>query len=168
MSDSSNVSQVVHPVACGIHVPGGKDRNQQNELLIWGLIPLSVKISTADTDGRLFMFEHCDMGKGGPPRHVHHNQDEWFYVTKGRYVFEIGNDRFELTAGDSIFAPRQIEHAWACVEDPGTLLTMLTPAGSFETFILDTTKYSELPSMEEVAKSFADHGMTVVGPPLHV
>ena len=30
------------------------------------------------------------MGKGGPPRHVHFEQDEWFYVIKGDYVFEVG------------------------------------------------------------------------------
>jgi mannose-6-phosphate isomerase-like protein (cupin superfamily) len=162
MSTSEGTSQN------GFHVADAKDRNGQNDLMIWGIIPLSIKISTSDTDGRLFMFEHCDMGKGGPPRHIHHNQDEWFYVTAGRYVFQIGEACYEVESGGSVCAPRHVPHAWACVSDePGTLLTMLTPAGTFETFILDTTKYSELPTPEEVAEAFSHHDMTVVGPPLH-
>jgi hypothetical protein len=32
------------------------------------------------------------MGKGGPPRHYHHEQDESFYVTKGEFAFEVGDE----------------------------------------------------------------------------
>ncbi len=49
----------------GLYVPNGKDRLEE-ELMIWGVIPLLIKISTDDTDGALFVFEHADMGKGGP------------------------------------------------------------------------------------------------------
>jgi hypothetical protein len=55
----------------GIYVPGGKDRSGE-ELRIWGAIPLQVKVSTADSEGALFLFEHVDMGRGGPPRHFHY------------------------------------------------------------------------------------------------
>ncbi len=153
----------------GIVVPAGKDRNQENDLRIWGMIPLATKVSTRDTDGKLFAFVHTDMGNGGPPRHVHHNQDEWFFVIKGEFVIEVGGDRFHLNAGDSAFAPRQIPHAWANVGDePGTLLTTVTPAGTFETFIRDTANYTELPTPEAVAQAFSDHDMTIVGPPLAI
>ncbi len=152
----------------GVFVPAGKDRG--GELLkIWGLIPLEVKISTADSGGALFAFEHADMGKGGPPRHFHHEQDEWFYVTKGEFAFEVGDETFKLKSGDSLFAPRKVPHVWACVsESPGTLLLALNPAGTFETFIRETAKLSAVPSDEDTAKSFAAHGMKVVGPPLRV
>jgi mannose-6-phosphate isomerase-like protein (cupin superfamily) len=75
----------------GLYVPKGKDHSQE-ELRIWGLIPLQIKISTDDTDGALFVFEHADMGKGGPPRHFHYEQDEWFYVIKGDFAFEVGDE----------------------------------------------------------------------------
>ena len=39
-------------------------------------------------------------------------------------------------------------------------------AGTFEDFILDTTKHSTLPSHEEVERAFAQHDMRLVGPPL--
>lgn len=157
------------PLMQGVHVPAGKDRHDDNALMIWGLIPLSIKVSTRDTGGALFVFQHNDMGKGGPPRHIHHEQDEWFYVIKGDFAIEVDDERFLLKPGDSFFAPRKIPHAWAHIANgPGTLLTALSPAGTFEEFILETTRHKTLPSPQEIARSFAQHGMTVVGPPLKV
>ncbi len=155
--------------ARGIHVPFGKDRHNENELMIWGIIPLSIKVSTADTGGALFLFQHKDMGKGGPPRHVHHEQEEWFYAIEGEYRIEVGDERFLLRPGDSVLAPRKVPHVWAHISNhPGTLLTALTPAGTFETFIRDAARLATLPPPEEVARAFAAHGMTVVGPPLPI
>jgi len=115
------------------------------------------------------LFEHRDMGKGGPPRHVHFEQDEWFYVIKGEFAFEVGDQKFRLNSGDTLFAPRNVPHAWAHVSDePGTLLTLVSPVGTFETFILDTTRHATLPTPDEVEKAFAAHGMKVVGPPLAI
>jgi len=153
-----------------VFVPRGKDRSEQNGRLIWGRIPLCTKVSASrDTGGGLHIFEHTDMPKGGPPRHVHHEQDEWFYVVKGDYVMEVGDERFELKAGDSLFAPRGVPHAWAHVGNtPGTLITLIHPAGTFESFIDQTAQEQTLPSPEAIAAHFAAHGMTVVGPPLRV
>jgi mannose-6-phosphate isomerase-like protein (cupin superfamily) len=150
-------------------VRAGKDRFQQDERLIWGLIPLSIKLSGRDTGGEVLLFEHRDMGKGGPPRHVHFEQDEWFYVIKGQFAFEVGEQTFRLGPGDTLLAPRNLPHAWAHVDDePGTLLTLVSPVGTFETFILDTTWHAALPAPDEVERAFAAHGMRVVGPPLRV
>jgi len=152
-----------------VYVPAGRDRHGEDELMIWGIIPLSIKVSTKDTGGALFLFQHKDMGKGGPPRHVHHEQDEWFYAVEGEYAIEVGDEKFVLRPGDSLLAPRQVPHVWAHSSDrPGTLLTALTPAGTFETFIRDAARSATLPTPEEIAKAFAGHGMTVVGPPLEV
>src|SRR5262249_15456364 len=108
-------------------------------------------------------------GKGGPPRHVHHDQDEFFYVRAGEFVMEVGELKFRLKPGDTLFAPRRVPHAWAHVSDGrGTLLTIVSPAGTFGQFILETTRHEKLPSPEDVAKAFAAHEMTVVGPPLKI
>ena len=44
---------------------------------------LAFKVLTADTAGAMFAMEHNSRRKGGPPRHVHPHQDEWFYVLEG-------------------------------------------------------------------------------------
>ena len=46
------------------------------------------------------------------------------------------------------------------------MLTIASPAGTFETFMQDTTRHAALPTPAEIEKSFAAHDMTVVGPPL--
>lgn len=151
-----------------LYVPNGKNRFDE-EMMIWGVIPLQIKVSAADTAGALFVFEHADMGKGGPPRHFHYEQDEWFHAVKGNFIFEVGDERFTLGPGDSLFAPRMVPHVWAHVgENPGTLLLSVQPAGSLEAFFLQSLKMTKPPSPEEAEKQFAAHGMKVVGPPLSV
>lgn len=153
----------------GVCVRAGKDRYNDNQQMIWGLIPLATKVGTGDTGGGMYIFQHTDMAKGGPPRHIHHEQEEWFYVVKGQFAFEIGEEKYRLGPGDSLLAPRKIPHAWANVgEEPGTLITAVSPAGTFETFIRETARHATLPTPKEIEKAFADHGMTVVGPPLTV
>src|SRR5687767_2805280 len=145
-------------------------RNRIGEaLMIWGVIPLQIKVSTNDTDGDLFVFEHADMSKGGPPRHFHYEQDEWFYAVKGEFLFEVGDERFTLRPGDSLFAPRMVPHVWAYVGDnPGTLLLAVQPAGSLEAFFMQSSKMTKPPTPQEAEQQFAAHGMKVVGPPLDV
>jgi quercetin dioxygenase-like cupin family protein len=149
-----------------VYVPNGKNRFQE-ELMIWGVIPLQIKVSGKDTNGSLFVFEHANMGKGGPPRHFHYEQDEWFYAIGGEFAFEVGDEKFILQPGDSLFAPRLIPHVWAYIGDkPGTLLLAVQPAGSLEEFFMKSSGMTRPPSPEEADKLFASHGMKVVGPPL--
>lgn len=151
-----------------VYVPKGKNRFQEN-LMIWGIIPLQIKVSGNDTDGSLFVFEHAKMGKGGPPRHFHFEQDEWFYSMEGEFAFEVGDEKFILRPGDSLFAPRMIPHVWAYMGDtPGTLLLAVQPAGSLEAFFMKSCEMAKPPTPEEADKLFAAHGMKVVGPPLDI
>jgi len=82
-----------------IYVPAGTDRFNNNGATIWSLLPLADKLSSRDTGSPLYIFEHRNQGKGGRPRHIHFEQDEWFYVVKGEYAFEIGGEKFRLSAG---------------------------------------------------------------------
>jgi mannose-6-phosphate isomerase-like protein (cupin superfamily) len=151
-----------------LYVPDGKNRFDE-ELMIWGSIPLQIKVSGKDTDGSLFVFEHAKMSKGGPPRHFHYEQDEWFYAMEGEFAFEVGDDKFMLRPGDSLFAPRLIPHVWAYIGNkPGKLLLAVQPAGSLEEFFMTSCRMTRLPTPQEAEQSFAAHGMKVVGSPLTV
>lgn len=156
--------------SASVHIPAGRDRHKQEQAMIWGLIPLAIKLSGEDTGGELLVFQHTNMGKGGPPRHVHHGQDEWFYVVAGEFAAEVGDEKFVLRPGDSLFAPRKVPHAWAHIGAPGTgtLITTVSPVGTFEQFIRETTLHPTLPPEDEIARTFQKHGMTVVGPPLAI
>ena len=75
--------------------------------MLAGRNPTDRKLSTADSEGALFVMEHHLIGKGGPARHVHHAQDEWFYAVAGSFVFEVGDDG-SARCSDFVVAPRRV------------------------------------------------------------
>jgi mannose-6-phosphate isomerase-like protein (cupin superfamily) len=155
------------PLTRAIVVRAGRDRSDTH-LNLLGVTPFDIKVSTEDSAGALFVCEHRDMRKGGPVRHLHFEQDEWFYPIKGEFLFEVGDETFRLKAGDSIFAPRRVPHRWACVGAPGTMAIALQPAGTIEGFFKTIGALKSRPTPEKLAEIFAAHGMQVLGPPLDV
>jgi mannose-6-phosphate isomerase-like protein (cupin superfamily) len=152
----------------GFKVGANKDRYQEELLIMGGLF--DCKVSSKDTDGDLLIYDTIRHSKGGPPMHLHYNQDEWFYVIKGDFLVQVGEEKFTLTAGDSAFAPRTIPHAFAKInEDEGQMLILFQPAGSMEDYFAQVAKISkDIPkNQEEILKDlYTSHGMKIVGPPL--
>jgi quercetin dioxygenase-like cupin family protein len=131
-----------------------------------GVNPNDVKISGKDTNGQLAVFEYVGTQKVGPSLHVHFEQDEIFTVLEGEYLFQVGDKKDILKAGDTIFLPRQIPHTWIQLTDLGKLIYYLQPAGKMEEFFLTMNNLKDRPSQEVMAKIHAEHGMKVIGPPL--
>ena len=130
---------------------------------------LDIKISSLDTGGDLAVFVQAGLTpKGGPPLHIHPFQDEWFYVIEGEYLFQVGTDRYQLTVGDTIFLPRNVQHAFVQLTERGKMIVSYLPAGKMESFFKVTNEWTSLPTKEEIEKVFAEHDMKVVGPPLRV
>jgi len=75
-------------------VAHGEDRLGEHHTI--GVSTTAFKVLTQDTRSCLFVMEHTSSKKGGPPRHLHHNEDEWFYVIEGAVVcgFWLKNSRF--------------------------------------------------------------------------
>ena len=124
------------------------------------------KVSGQETDGRLSIFDTVRTHRGGPPLHYHHDQDEWFFVREGEFLFQVGEDTFRLREGDAILAPRGIPHAFANVSETSRLMIVFQPAGSMEEYFRarGTGQHTE----EELARLHRLHGMELVGPPLKV
>ena len=130
---------------------------------------LDIKISGTDTDNDLAVFEQTGLTpNGGPPLHIHPFQDEWFYVIEGDYLFQVGSDKYEMKSGDTIFLPRNVQHAFIQRSEKGKMIVSYLPAGKMEAFFKVTDQWSTPPSKEEISKVFADHEMTVVGDPLGI
>jgi quercetin dioxygenase-like cupin family protein len=130
---------------------------------------LDIKISGKDTQNDLAVFEQTGLTpNGGPPMHIHPNQDEWFYVIDGEYLFQVGDDKYRMKAGDTIFLPRNVQHAFVQLTKNGKMIVSYLPAGKMEDFFAVTDKWTSPPAKEEIAKVFSDHDMKVVGPPLMV
>ncbi|RSK43190.1 cupin domain-containing protein [Hymenobacter rigui] len=130
---------------------------------------LDVKVSGHDTNGDLAIFEQTSLSQGrGTPLHVHLGQDEVFYVLDGEYAFQVGEDKYRLKTGDSIFLPRQVPHAWTQVSARGHMLVTMQPAGKLEEFFVAMAALTTEPTPQQVAQLFAAHEMKVIGPPLKV
>jgi quercetin dioxygenase-like cupin family protein len=136
------------------------DQDRTATPVVMGYSSLSFKVSGQQTNGGLFIMEHVGLTKGGgPPRHLHYEQEEWFYVMEGEVVTEVGEERFRLRKGDTVFAPRRLPHRFLYVaEKPGRLLIAFTPAGEMEAYFRDGHGFDP--------ESFSRHGMEYVGPAL--
>lgn len=134
--------------------------------LIGGKNPNDIKVSQKDTNRDLTVFEYTGNEKGGPPLHVHPHQDEIFFIVQGEYLFQVDNDKHTLKAGDTIFLPRTVPHAFAQLTDTGKMFFLFQPSGKMEDFFRVIGNLTSAPTPEQGAKIFADHDMKVVGPPL--
>jgi quercetin dioxygenase-like cupin family protein len=153
-------------------VPSGHDRlNEQHNI---GVSDTTFKVLTDETGGNFFAMEQSNHKKGGPPRHLHYSEEEYFYVIDGNYVVEVGTERFELGPGDSLLAPRKIPHAWAFVgDDKGNLLISFAPANKMEAYfrlinqIRAPHTYAN-PNDTQHADLMRQYGMELIGPPLKI
>ena len=147
-----------------VFVKAGGDRFGQKRGL--GIDTLDFKVTSRESSG-VFVLEITMHTKGGPVRHIHHDQDEWWYVVKGEFVLEIGKERFVLGEGDSAWGPRGVPHVWSNISYPGAkFVAFVTPAGQAEAFFLEATKTNRLPGVE--SELFGRYGFEVVGPPLPI
>ncbi|NBA85199.1 cupin domain-containing protein [Emticicia sp. CRIBPO] len=125
-----------------------------------------MKISGKDTNGQLAVFEYIGKEKTGPVLHVHHDQDEIFSIIEGEYLFQVGDNKFTVKAGDTVFAPMGVPHTWIQLSEEGKQVYMVQPAGKLEEFFLKLNELKGPPTEELIQKMHKSHGMTVVGPPL--
>jgi Cupin domain len=99
-------------------------------------------------------------------------QDEWIYVIDGEFNFEVGDKRFRVGAGESVFIPRKVPHVWARVSgEPSNIINVYQPAGKMEEFFREVGKYKGKPKIhealfDELCGLFHDHGRDLLGPPL--
>lgn len=131
-----------------------------------GVSTIQFKVAGQGSDS-LFALENTFHAKGGPARHLHYDQDEWFYVVAGEFLMEVGGERFALHPGDALLAPRNVPHVWAYVGDvTGRILVTFMPAGKMEAFFRTVTQANAMPPLDP--ELWRAHGMELLGPPLSV
>ena len=96
------------------------------------------------------------------PLHVHHADDEGFYVLDGEVTLHLPGEQIHLGPGDFALAPRGVPHAYRVGDRPARWLT--TSTGGFERFV---AAVSELGAPDPAALSAvaAQHDIEILGPP---
>ncbi len=149
----------------GFRIARGEDRFGEHRGL--GIGTLTFKVSTADSGGALLVCEIAHHAEGGPARHLHHNQDEWFHVVEGEYVIEIGGELSRMTPGDSAFGPRGVPHSWAHLgNESGRITFVAAPAGRLEEFFLEITKAAAMAPQDPAF--WPPYDLELTGPPLEL
>ena len=89
-----------------------------------------IKATAADTGGQLTIIEVTEPPGVEAPLHVHHREDEGFWILEGDVTFEVGDATIEASAGDYAFGPRDIPHRYTVGPDGCRMLFICTPAAS--------------------------------------
>lgn len=93
------------------------------------------KATGKQTGGTFTLMDQVIQPGGGPPPHIHHREDEAFYILEGRFSFLHGGQQSVLEAGAFMYVPRGLLHTFKNIgEKPGRLLVTVTPAGLEEFF----------------------------------
>lgn len=110
-------------------------RVRDTGVALWGPGDTYTILATGqETNGAYFQLLAVVMPGGGPPPHIHHREDETFYLIEGSLEMRFGDATVQARAGDYINVPRGTVHTFRNIgETPARMVVTFVPAG-FEGF----------------------------------
>ncbi|MBA2643931.1 MAG: quercetin 2,3-dioxygenase [Solirubrobacterales bacterium] len=109
-------------------------RSGEGEARWWFACLAEIKVTAEQTGGLLSIIEITEPPNAVGPLHVHHREDESFWILDGDVTFEVGDTTIEAHAGDFAFGPRDIPHRYT-VGDAGCRMLFIMTPGGFEDLI---------------------------------
>jgi mannose-6-phosphate isomerase-like protein (cupin superfamily) len=149
----------------------------EGEAWWWVGVLATIKATAEQTGGQYTLVEI--LAPEGYPGvlHVHHAEDEGFWILEGELTFYVGDQTMKARPGSFLFGPKDVPHAFTVDSGPARLLFVLSPAG-FEDLIremgeaareLTIPPQPEAPpseaEMERMAAIAAKYGGEILGPP---
>ena len=135
---------------------------------------MTIKATAEDTGGAFGLVEAVGPAGSSPPLHVHHREDESFWLVEGRLTVRCGDRTFTAEPGSFTFLPRGVPHTFLVEGDtPARLLSLCVPGG-FEQYFVAAGRPAEddglppnlPPDVEHLRRVGEDFGLEIVGPPL--
>jgi quercetin dioxygenase-like cupin family protein len=155
--DASN-AQTLKPVVV---------RSDEGEARWWFGSLVVIKATAADTGGQMTIVEITEAPGVEAPLHVHHREDEGFWILEGDVTFEVGDATIQAHAGDYVFGPRDIPHRYT-VGDAGCRMLFIMTPGGFEDLVREMSEPAgsrslpppsdEEPDWERIAAIAEAHG----------
>jgi mannose-6-phosphate isomerase-like protein (cupin superfamily) len=149
------------------------DENEGEAFWLLGMLE-TVKISAKDTGGEYGLIEAVVPEGVGSPWHVHHEEDEWFYVLEGEVTVWVADTRLLLKAGSFAFGPKGVPHTFYAESGEARLLVGFQPM-QFEGFLREVGEPAPErvippppeghPDMERLAAAADRNGFEILGPP---
>jgi uncharacterized protein (TIGR02246 family) len=141
---------------------------QDNPFQFFGA-PTVMRSTGETTNGHFCLMEHLTMPPGlASPYHVHHNEDEGFYVLEGTVAFLCGESWSVAGPGTWVYGPREIPHGFRVIgTSPARMLLQCAPAG-LERFVRDLSMPVDAvpvpPDMALLVATAAKYGIEILGP----
>jgi len=101
---------------------------------------MTVKASGRDTNDALSVVEALCPAGFGPPPHLHHHDDEAFYVLEGQMTVTCGEQTWTAAPGSFVLLPRGIPHAFTVAAAAVPDTDDHTPAG-FDRFVAEAGRW---------------------------
>jgi quercetin dioxygenase-like cupin family protein len=136
----------------------------------------TVKAASTDGDGHFALVEALAYRTTEPPLHIHHREDEAWYILDGQMTLYVGGEVHVAATGSFAFAPKGIPHAFTVDIEPTRVLVLAGPAG-FERFALELGEEATgneppadltVPAPEVIGPVAERYGIEVVGPPIRL
>ncbi len=131
-----------------------------------------IKATAADTGGQLTIVEITNPPGFAGPLHVHHREDEGFWLLEGDVTLEVGDTTIAAHAGDYAFGPRGIPHRYTVGNAGCRMLFIFTPGG-FEELLIATSEpagsrtlpppSAEAPDLARIAAIAKAYGNELLG-----
>jgi quercetin dioxygenase-like cupin family protein len=120
MTNERTSAQALKPIAV---------RGNEGEARWWFGNLAVIKTTADDSAGQLTIVEITAPPGLEVPLHVHHRDDEGFWILEGDLTFEVGDATIEAHAGDYVFGPRNIPHRYTVGNDGCRMLFIMVPGG---------------------------------------
>lgn len=147
-------------------------RSGEGEARWWFGALAEIKVTAQQTGGLLSIIEVTEPPNADGPWHVHHREDEGFWILEGDVTLQIGDETIEAHAGDFAFGPRGVPHRYT-VGDAGCRMLFIMTPGGFEQLIRDMSvpaqsrtlppPSDEEPDWDHVARVAKANGCELLG-----
>lgn len=110
------------------------------EILNWLGELAIIHADSKQTQGQVALVELFATKEGEVPWHVHHREDEGFFLLEGEMTLYIGDTEKKMKPGDFVWAPKDIPHRYSVDSaNYARVLMTFSPPG-FEEFVRATSE----------------------------
>jgi quercetin dioxygenase-like cupin family protein len=134
----------------------------------------TIKASAEETGGRVAVIHHAGPQGSGSPLHVHHHENEWFYILDGELTIWVDGQVIRAPAGSFVFGPQDTPHTFTVSSASGARFLLVTEPAGFEAFMRTCAKPAQSltlpppsapPDLQQMTTIAAQYGIDILGPP---
>ena len=131
-------------------------------------LPTWIKADRSSTGGRFSLVEQVIPAGFESPWHVHHSEDESFYVVEGEMTVIVGDTRTHLGKGGFGFGPRGVSHGFRIEGSAPARILLMTNGTDFADFVGETSAPLDAPpappDLALLAAAAERHNVQILGP----